>query len=92
MTADEINALLATRTADLLAKWAGLPVLAKLQIGDVSGDGMAYMAISGMVKNGDVVLSGSTIGAVGSTGRSTGPHLHFEVRQNGSPVNPLNYL
>lgn len=54
MNADEINTLLATRTADLLSRWAGLPVLAKLQIGDVSGDGMAYMAISGVVKNGDV--------------------------------------
>jgi murein DD-endopeptidase MepM/ murein hydrolase activator NlpD len=45
-----------------------------------------------MVKNGDVVLSGSTIGAVGSTGRSTGPHLHFEVRQNGAPLNPVRFL
>ena len=54
MIADEINTLLATRTADLLAKWVGLPVPSKLQIGDTSGDGMAYMALSGVVKNGDV--------------------------------------
>jgi len=45
-----------------------------------------------MVKNGDVVMSGSTIGAVGTTGRSTGPHLHFEVRQNGAPLNPVQFL
>lgn len=45
-----------------------------------------------LVKNGDVVLSGSTIGAVGTTGRSTGPHLHFEVRQNGAPLNPVQFL
>jgi len=45
-----------------------------------------------LVKNGDVVMSGSTIGAVGTTGRSTGPHLHFEVRQNGAPLNPVQFL
>jgi murein DD-endopeptidase MepM/ murein hydrolase activator NlpD len=45
-----------------------------------------------MVKNGDVILSSSTIGAVGTTGRSTGPHLHFEVRQNGAPLNPVQFL
>ena len=45
-----------------------------------------------MVKNGDVVLSGGTVGAVGSTGRSTGPHLHFEVRENGAPLNPVRFL
>jgi murein DD-endopeptidase MepM/ murein hydrolase activator NlpD len=45
-----------------------------------------------LVKNGDVVMSGSTVGAVGTTGRSTGPHLHFEVRQNGAPLNPVQFL
>ena len=44
------------------------------------------------VKEGDMVKAGEMVGAVGSTGMSTGPHLHFEVRQDGEAQNPVVYF
>jgi murein DD-endopeptidase MepM/ murein hydrolase activator NlpD len=44
------------------------------------------------VNKGDTVTQGQAIGIVGSTGNSTAPHLHFEVHENGSRVDPRPYL
>lgn len=43
------------------------------------------------VSTGDIISSGQVIGLTGNTGNSTGPHLHYEVRVNGSSVNPSTY-
>jgi murein DD-endopeptidase MepM/ murein hydrolase activator NlpD len=59
------------------------------------GNGLstAYGHNSSLVSSvGQTVSAGEVIAYSGSTGHSTGPHVHFEVRVNGSPVDPLGYL
>jgi murein DD-endopeptidase MepM/ murein hydrolase activator NlpD len=45
-----------------------------------------------IVREGDTVSTGDVIGRAGSTGRSTGPHVHYEVRRNSDPVDPIHFL
>jgi murein DD-endopeptidase MepM/ murein hydrolase activator NlpD len=75
----------------IFAGWAG--GYGNLTIID-HGNGLAtaYGHQSAIFVGGGSVSQGTVIGAVGSTGHSTGPHLHFEVRVNGSPVDPMGYL
>ncbi|MDR6818805.1 murein DD-endopeptidase MepM/ murein hydrolase activator NlpD [Neorhizobium sp. 2083] len=45
-----------------------------------------------LVKEGDEIAAGDVIGRAGSTGRSTGPHVHYEVRRDGNPIDPVHFL
>ena len=56
------------------------------------GEMFSHMQKLPIVKVGQKVLVGDKLGVVGSTGLSTGNHLHFEVRKNGESVNPLDYV
>ncbi|WP_458389591.1 M23 family metallopeptidase [Sphingomonas sp. F9_3S_D5_B_2] len=72
------------------AGWAG-GYGREVQIAHAGGMTSIYGHMSQIVAEpGSMVRAGQLIGYVGSSGLSTGPHVHFEVRQNGAPVNPLS--
>ncbi len=82
-------------TADGRVSFVGSdPGLGKMiRINHLSGYTTVYAHLFQMeVKRGEYVKRGEVIGAVGNTGYSTGPHLHYEVRFQGQPKNPLNYI
>lgn len=91
----------APRGTKIKAAWSGVVVysgkmndyglLVKLD----HGNGMQTLYAHNernLVKRGQRVKKGQVIATVGRSGRTTGYHLHFEVRRNGRPVNPMNYL
>jgi murein DD-endopeptidase MepM/ murein hydrolase activator NlpD len=82
-------------TADGVVTFAGKRWLIGNEVKIDHGHGIATRyghACKVLVHNGDRVKRGDVIALMGSTGRSTGPHVHYEVRLNGVPVNPLKYI
>lgn len=87
--------------SDVVATGAGIVVFAGTRAGygrmvEIShGDGITTVyahASEVLARVGDIVQEGQAIARLGSTGRSTGPHVHYEVRRNGTPVNPAAYI
>ena len=71
--------------------WSGYGKLIKIK--HFNGYETRYAHLNRIyVKNGDRVKKGNVIGELGNTGKSTGPHLHYEIRYNNRPKNPLKYF
>lgn len=93
MAAPTGTAILAAYDGDVIAAAYSSSMGNYIMIDHGSGLYTIYMHCSALyVSKGQTVTKGQNIAAVGSTGRSTGPHLHFSVRLNGSYVSPWNYL
>ncbi len=87
--------------SDIVATGAGIVVAAGAHAGygsmvEIShGDGISTVyahASKVLVRVGDIVRERQVIALMGSTGRSTGPHVHYEVRRNGQTINPASYV
>lgn len=84
-----------TAVAAGLVTWAGERSGYGVMVEINHGNGLATRYCHNekiLVKQGDMVRKGEQIALTGSTGRSTGPHLHFEVLKNGSQVDPLRFI
>ena len=93
MAAPGGSAILAAYDGDVVAAAYSSSMGNYIMIDHGSGLYTIYMHCSALyVSKGQVVTKGQNIAAVGSTGRSTGNHLHFSVRLNGNYVSPWNYL
>jgi murein DD-endopeptidase MepM/ murein hydrolase activator NlpD len=80
-----------TATVVFAGVWGGYGKAIILDHGD--GVTSVYGHLSRIiVRKGDAIQKRDIIGYVGSTGLSTGPHLHFEIRENGLPIDPITYL
>jgi murein DD-endopeptidase MepM/ murein hydrolase activator NlpD len=91
--ADEGTPILAAGSGTVVSAAAAGTAGNQVIIDHGGGISTKYMHMSAFsVKTGAQVNQGQIIGRVGSTGRSTGPHLHFEVLRNGRPENPRAYL
>ena len=78
----------------IMAEWHG-GYGRRVEIQHANGYITAYNHMSGFARDiakGVRVKQGQTVGFLGSTGLSTGPHLHYEVRQGGTPINPYRFL
>lgn len=87
--------------ADVVATGAGIVVFAgeqngygrMVEINHGGGISTVYAHASAvLVRVGDIVRAGQPVARLGSTGRSTGPHVHYEVRRNGQAINPAAYV
>lgn len=93
MAASSGTPILAAYDGDVVAAAYSSSMGNYIMINHGSGLYTIYMHCSALyVSKGQTVSKGQNIAAVGSTGRSTGPHLHFSVRLNGSYTSPWNYL
>lgn len=93
LSASKGTPIYATRSG--VVSWATYHSTAGNYVGINHQDGYSsvYMHMTNyVVKAGQYVTAGQLIGYVGSTGRSTGPHLHFGISYNGSYVNPMDYI